>query len=296
MRMSAPLLAAWLMAASPAASQEVARETFSVVGWNDACSVAVRHLGYTSLSDALQDEPVRARIGTITIPPGEETSRTVWAAEWEGAGTWQTAAAKKTVQDLVDAGYKRPGFLEDIREATSDLSDGASLSTATFGMRAKFQWPGGDWRWHQVFYSPLGDCGLFIFSRREEGRPFYRYSLLRLYAPSARILRAKAHLANSRQLFEAGDLEGALAEVETAARLQPELASTRYRHAALLCISGQLNESVSELGEAIRLDAKLARTARRDPDFSEVNGFPKFRALVGDKPDAAHESDEDSRP
>ena len=66
--------------------------------------------------------------------------------------------------------------------------------------------------------------------------------------------------------------------------MQPELASARYRHAALLCLSGQLNEAVSELSEAVRLDAELVEKARTDPDFEEVYGFPGFRGLIRKKP------------
>ncbi|MDD5630186.1 MAG: hypothetical protein PHU21_14050, partial [Elusimicrobia bacterium] len=149
------------------------------------------------------------------------------------------------------------------------------------GLRVKLKWPSADWRWEQVRYSPLSDCGLLIFSRAEDGRPTYSYSLQRFYNPSARRLRAQAHLSNSRLLFERSDLEGALAEAATAAHLQPDLAAARYRHAAMLCLSGQLNESMAELAEAVRFDAKLASRAKSDPDFAEIYDFPRFRALVG---------------
>jgi hypothetical protein len=285
--MRAPLAALFLLAAGPLFGQEVERETFAVLGWNDACSVAVQHFGYGTLGEAIQDEPVSTRIGTLSIPPGEEASRTAWAVEWQGAGSWDKAAAKKSLLDLGAAGYKQPGFMEDIRlhrEGAPHPFEAAILSTAAFSMRAQFKWPGGDWRWDQVLYSPLGDCGLFIYSRREAGRPFYRYSLRRFYNPSVRIQRAEAHMTDSRLLFEASDLPGALAEAASAAHMRPELAAARYRHAAMLCLSGQLNESVAELAEAARLDAKLARQARDDPDFSEVYDFPGFRTAVGQSP------------
>jgi hypothetical protein len=295
--MRAWLGALFLLVAGPLAGQEVERETFAVLGWNDSCSVAVRHFGYATLGEAVQTDPVRTRIGTLTIAPGEDSARTVWTADWKGARTWQKDEAKKALLDLA-ADYKQAGFPEDIRvlrEGDPHPFEAAILSTAAFSMRAPFRWPGGDWRWDQVLYSPLGDCGLFIFSRRDDGRPFYRYSLQRFYNPSVRIQRAEAHLSNSRLLFEASDLPGALAEAACAARMRPELAATRYRHAALLCLSGQLNESVAELGEAVRRDAKLARQARSDPDFSEVSAFPAFRSLMGEKPDADPEDYGDPR-
>lgn len=292
--MRALLWTALFLAAHPVAGQSVERETFAVIGWNDACSVAVQQFGYATLGEAIKDEPVLSRIGTLSIPPGEEASRTEWAVDWRGAHTWNTETARKALQDLVAAGYKRPGFPEDIRvpqEGAPHPFEESIISTAAFSMRARFKWPGGDWRWDRVLYSPMGDCGLFLFSRRDDGRPFYRYTLMRFYNPSVRLQRAAAHLTNSRLLFEASDLEGALTEAATAARMRPDLASSRYRHAALLCLSGQLNDSVSELGEAIRLDPKLTAQARQDPDFAEISGFPRFRALMGHKQEETENDD-----
>ncbi|MCX5796906.1 MAG: hypothetical protein NTY77_15530 [Elusimicrobia bacterium] len=290
--MRALLAAAWLLAAGSAAGSasgpKALGEDLAVLGWNNACSVAIRHIGYGTTGADLLEEPLRTRIGTLTIPPGEDASHGAWAADWTGSHTWNKVAAKKALQELTDAGYKRPGFQEDIRiplEGPPHPFEEVILSTAAFGLRAQLKRPGGDWRWEQVRYSALGDCGLFIFTRRPAGRPFYRYSLLRFYNPSARIQRAQAHMTNSRLLFEASDLEGALAETATAAHLQPDLAANRYRHAALLCLSGQLNESVAELDAAVRRDPKLAARARSDPDFSEVYEFPRFRDLVGDAQD-----------
>jgi hypothetical protein len=285
--MRAPLAAVLLLAASPAAGQAVERETFAVLGWNDACSVAVQQLGYPALGEAIQDEPVLTRIGAITIAPGEDSPRTAWSVDWEGAHTWHKAAVQKALQGLAASGYRRPGFPEDIRspeEGARSAADAVILSTATFGLRAEFKRPGGAWRWDQVRYSPLGDCGLFIFSRREDDHPFYRYFLRRFYSSSARMRRAQAHAENSRLLFAASELEAALAEAAIAARMEPELPAVRYRHAALLCLSGQLNECVAELGEAVRLDRKLAQQARTDPDFEEVYKFPGFRSLLRKKP------------
>ena len=279
---------ALFLAAGPAAGQTVERETFAVVGWNDACSVAIQQFGYAALGAYIKDEPVRSRIGTITIPPGEDAARTVLTVDWTGARSWERDEAKQALVDLIAAGYKNPGFPEDIRAphpgAPHPFED-TILSTATFALRAKFKWPGGDWSWDQVRYSLHSDCGLFIFSRLQDGRPFYRTMLLRFYNPAVRNQRAQAHLTNSRLLFEASDLEGALGEAASAAHMQPELASPRYRYAVMLCLSGHLNESVAELTKAVRLDPKLAAQARADPDFYEVYDFPRFRTLVGDKLD-----------
>ncbi|MBI5241355.1 MAG: hypothetical protein HY926_12855 [Elusimicrobia bacterium] len=285
--MRALICALLALLAAPAATQVVERETFAVIGWNDACSVAVQQFGYAPIGEAVVGEPVRTRIGTITIAPGEESSRTVLTADWSGARTWDRAEAKKVVQDLLAAGYANPGYTEDIRvprkEGPRPYED-VILSTAALQIRAPFKWPGDDWGWDKIVYSPLGTCGLFIYSRRQKGLPFYRTALYRFYNPSARTQRAAAHQTNSRLLFEASDLEGARAEAATAARLQPELAIARYRHAVLLCLSGHLNESVAELAEAIKRDPKLAAKARHDPDFYEVYGFPLFRAAVGEDP------------
>jgi hypothetical protein len=87
-----------------------------------------------------------------------------------------------------------------------------------------------------------------------------------------------------------------LAEAATAAHMQPELALARYRHAVLLCLSGHLNESVEELGQAVKRDPKLAAQARQDPDFYEVRRFPLFRGTVGDEPHPIRYDGKSSRP
>jgi hypothetical protein len=293
------LLCSALFFAAPAAAQTVERETFAVIGWNTACSVAVQQFGYAPIGEALQGEPVRTRIGTITIAPGQETSRTVLAADWSGAGSWNRAEAKKIIQDLIAAGYDDPGYTEDIRVPRKDEPlpfEDLILSTETFQIRAPFKWPGGDWTWDKAVYSPLGTCGLFVYSRRQNGRPFYRTALHRFYNPSVRTQRAAAHQTNSRLLFESSDLPGALAEAATAAHMQPDLALARYRHAVLLCLSGHLNESAAELGQAVKRDPKLADQARKDPDFHEIRRFPLFRSTVGDEPHPIRYDGKSSRP
>jgi tetratricopeptide (TPR) repeat protein len=274
--MRAAIALALLLAAGPVAGQDVERETFMFIGWGDGCSVAFSHYGYPALGVAIHDEPVRALVGTLTVKPGAEETKSDWLVDWEGANTWQATEAKKAVADLVDAGYRQAGSTETIRPG----ADETIVSTQAFSLRSTRGWPGPDWAMSLVHYSPLDNCGLFVFLKTAEDHPFYRYVLRHLYNPGARVQRAKAHLASSQRLFDDGALADALAEAATAAEMAPDLAPARYRHAALLCLSGRLEEAETALAEAVRLDPKYKRQARKDQDFDSLSHSSRFRSIT----------------
>jgi len=285
--MRALLTAVWMLAAGPAAGQSSERETFMVAGWNDACSVGVQELGYAALGEAIQGEPVRTRIGTLTIAAGSEIARSDWLVDWSGANTWRPLETQRALAELARAGYQQPGVTETIRSGRPGARppcEETILSTGTFALRAPTDWPDSAWRWNQITYSPLGTCGLFIFTRSEAGRPFYRAILKRLYNPAALNLRAQAHLDESGLLYEAGDLPGALQEAGIAVQLRPQLAETHYQNAALLCISGRLDEAMASLAEALRLAPRLKASALRDPAFEDVSKLPRFQILTAPAP------------
>ena len=209
------LLLMLLFAASPTSGQEIEREELAVIGWNEACSGALTHFAYPRLGDAAQAEPVRTRIGTITIPPGEQVSRLDWALGWDGPDTWDAAAAKKAIAALIAAGYAQRGFVETVRPG----SDAVLLSSAAFALRPAAPWPPSSWRLARVHYAPLDGCALFVFARAGSEKPVYRTLLGRLYDPGARPARAKVHAEAARRLLAAGELDAALEEDRKSTRL-----------------------------------------------------------------------------
>jgi len=273
-----------LLAAGSALGQTIERETFSVVGWNDACSVAVAHYGYPPLGEGARDEPVLTEIGTFTIPPGEQSARVQWDINWTGVGTWQPGQAARALSDLAAAGYSHAGFAELVRSQRISSQPGPAqvlLSTTVFSMRSTAGWPNRGWNWDQVVYSPLGNCALFVFRADRQGDAFYSFLLLRVYNPSARGRRAQAHLDSAVLAYDTGDLPGALEESAIAAQMVPDMAQARYRHAAMLCLSGRNDESLAELDAALRLDPKLKAKALHDPDFESLRAFSHFQSLTG---------------
>lgn len=272
-----------LLLATPARALDAEREELSVIGWNKACSVAVAHLAYPRLGQAVVGEPIAARIGALTIPPGAEDFTTDWKTDWAGANTWQAGPARKAMQNLIAAGYDHRGFLEEIRP--DPIAPGRGLeelirSTATLGLRATKDWPATDWRMARIDYNRLATCALVIFEKKQDGKPFYRYVLARLYNTQVRAERSRAHLTNGLLLFGAGELPGALAETGIAVSLYPEGPANHYHHGAMMALSGHLEGSIAELGQAIKLKPEYRAQALKDQDFEAVAKHPRFRALM----------------
>jgi len=283
---AAALLAALLI--RPAAAQtdeaEIDHETWSVIGWNDACGVAFEHFYYPKLGQDMTSEPIETHIGTAMIAPGKEDYVARWTFEATGPLSYKESAVAKAEKDLKKAGYGRPGYLDLIQDVpVGDQPELAETinSTVTLQARLTKAWPPQpEWRWAGGSFSPLGTCGLLVFEHRSNPR-HYRLLLLRVYNPRVRLDRAYAHASNARLLFDAGNLETAATEAETAAALAPELPIARYEHAAMLALSGSPNKSVVELGEAIKLDPSYAEKARGDLDFADLKDRQDFRETTG---------------
>jgi len=282
-----PLLLLALLAL-PAAAQmdeaDVDHETWNVIGWNDACGVAFEHFYYPKLGEEMTTEPIETHIGTAMIHPGKEDYVARWTYEATGRLSYKESANIKAEKDLKKAGYNRPGYPELIQDApVGDQPELAEtlLSTETLQARLTKAWPPQpEWRWAGGSYSPLGTCGLLVFEHRSNPR-HYRLLLLRIYNPRVRLDRAYAHASNARLLFNAGNLDVAATEAETAAALAPELPIARYEHAAMLSLTGNPNKAIAELAEAIKLDPTYAEKAKGDLDFADLKDRQDFRETTG---------------
>ena len=277
--MSAQILIALIFAPSLIFAQTVDREELFILGWNDACSVAVAHYGY----HALAQEPILTRIGTLSIPPGKDSFKTAWAADWSGDNTWKPTETENVRRELAFS-HNQSGFPETVQAAPPSsriVLDEILRSTQAFHLRSSAGWPAAPWRLGQIHYSPLGTCGLFIFINDGSPQPFYRYALARLYNPAARITRAHAHDTKALLLLEGGDLENAIQESAVAAQMAPLNAPSRYHHAALLCLSGSLPEAESELAEAVKLNPRYKKEARTDKNFESLFTSPRFKDITG---------------
>ena len=270
------------MFALPAAAIDIEREDYKIIGWNDACGVAVERYAYPKLGQAIYGEPVTTRVGTIAIVTATPVVQTNWMLESDGPNTYDLRAIERLRKDLKKIGFERPGFAERIRldVATSDKPGTADIifSTATLEARPS-EWPGPEWRWAGAEYNPLTTCALLVYARAGE-RERYKFVLTRIYNAASRGDRARAHTTNGRNLFDDGDLAGALTETETGAKTAPELAATRYHYAAMLALSGRDEEAMVELRAAIKRDARFADKAAEDLDFDSLRVRRDFLELV----------------
>lgn len=277
-----------LVLASAAFPQAVERETLRVLGWNKACSVAVEHLGYPFLGDAIQAEPIMTRVGTITIEPGAQKAKEHWLCAWDGRRSFLPEEEREAINKLSKDGYTLPGFTEILRHAIAPERDLPRLiaSTDSFRTQSPGPWPAAGWRLERVYYSPLANtCGLLVYRKEKKTNDFFKLLLVRIGNPAIRFDRAVSRVTNARLLKEKGALADALREAADAAAFAPEHPDARYHHAALLHLAGRIEEAVTELEAAIQIDKRLMKKARQDEDFSGLSWHPRFRLAVGLAPD-----------
>ena len=261
-----------LLLAPHASALNIEREEYKVIGWNDACSVAVERYAYPVLGAAIYGEPITSRLGTLAIVTAQPVVETRWVYEADGPNSYEKFAIGSARRKLRKAGFERPGFDEVIRDSVTVVSPGSAeviLSTAILEARPDF-WPDTrQWRWARAHYNPLGTCALLVYERIGE-RERFKFVLTRIYNASARSDRGRAHTTNGRLLLNDGDLPGALAETEIGARMAPELGATRYHYAALLALSGHDDDSMRELLTAIKIDGRFLEKAAKDADFDSL--------------------------
>jgi tetratricopeptide (TPR) repeat protein len=268
--------------ALPAAALDVEREEYKLIGWNDACSAALERYAFPKSGGATLNEPIMTRVGTLSIIARKPDVETRWALEAGGDGAYDKLAVEALRGELRKAGYDRPGFEEDIRDAALAEPPGPAaviLSTAILQARSG-AWPDPRrWRWGRTHYNPLGTCALLVYEQiGARGR--FQFVLTRIDNARARADRARAHTTNGRLLLNNGDLAGALAETEIGARTAPEAGITRYHYAALLALSGRIDDAMRELLAAVERDGRLAGKAAKDEDFDALRKRQDFRELI----------------
>ena len=271
-----------VLLAGPAAALDIEHEEYIILGWNDACGVAVERYAFPKLGQGIHGEPITSRVGTIAIVTATRVVQTNWALEADGPNTYDRPHIERVRKQLRKVGFEKPGYAEKIRlDAPTAQTPGTGdviFSTASLDAKPD-AWPGPEWRWSAAHYNPLNTCVLLVYERAKE-RQRYKFVLARYENPAARTDRARAHTTNGRSLFENGDLEGGLAETEIGAKLAPELPGTRYNYAAMLALTGRLEESMKELQAAITRDRRYADKARDDEDFDSLKVRQDFLDLV----------------
>lgn len=271
-----------LLLAVPAAAIDIDHEEYSILGWNDACGVAVERYAYPKLGQGIVSEPITTRVGTIAIVTATPVVQTNWYMEADGSNTYDLPHIQRVRKQLKKVGFEKPGFSEVLRldepHGTTPGTADVIFSTASLDAKPE-SWPGPEWRWSAAHYNPLNTCVLMVFEKAAEKRR-YKFVLARYNNAAARTDRARAHTTDGRALFEDGHLRGALAETEIGAKLAPELAGTRYHYAALLALNGRDDDAMKELQAAVTRDRRMAAKAADDVDFDSLRVRQDFLDLT----------------
>jgi tetratricopeptide (TPR) repeat protein len=260
-----------------------AHDEFAFIGWNDACSAALRHVRYPAADDRKPGEPKSWRIGTMTIPPTSPQPVARWDCESRRDPSWSKGRAENAAEALRKT-YRVAGHAEDVRNAPVGPQPGLAdllTTTSSFKPEGRVSWPPPTFRLSRVHYHPLGTCALLVFTKGLPDAFEYRYTLIRLLNPDVRLRRADAHATNGRLLYDKNsDPEGGEEELAIAVRLDPRSAASRYDHALLLSVTGRFDEALVELDTAVRLDKSLIKKAKAAPEFDEIRRDGRFLKII----------------
>ncbi|MFB3812533.1 MAG: tetratricopeptide repeat protein [Terriglobales bacterium] len=88
------------------------------------------------------------------------------------------------------------------------------------------------------------------------------------------------HYDYAVSLINVGDYVGAREHMEKILKQAPKADYAWYGMAVLDCLTGHFEESLKELGEAIRLNPANRYQARNDSDFKNLADDPRFTELL----------------
>jgi len=281
----AVLLAVGALAQEPSSGRaRFGYEEVALVGWNDGCSIAIRHFRYPPSVEGAQVEPNWGRLGTVSLEPDSIRPTTRWAFQVKEGYPFSKGYVLAGVEQLSRGGYKRTGFVERVRpEPVAEGRDLESIIKTTTSLEVGYTVPyaSAPYALSAVHYSPLGTCAFLLFQKPGYPPNLYKYQLVRVPV-EVRRRRAQAHLTNALLLYKkASDTYGALDEAEISAAMDPRLSEARYRYALLLSVHGRFDESLKELHEAVLLDGKWAKEAKIAVEFEDLWKQARFKqALV----------------
>lgn len=258
-------------------------EEVAVLGWNDGCSLAIRHFRFPPSVEGAQVDPVWGRLGTVSLDPGKRQPTVKWQLQVKDGFPYFKGYETAAHDQLTRAGYTRAGLMERIRP--DPIAPGRGLepvirSTASLRVGYSVAYASAPYALSRVHYSPLGMCAFLVFERPGWPPNVHKYQLVRVPL-DARLERARAHLLNSVLLYRNhSDTYGALEEAAIAAATDPRNSEGRYRHALMLAVHGRFEETIKELREAVVLDRKWAEAAREAIEFEDLWKQERFKQAL----------------
>ncbi|MBI3300074.1 MAG: hypothetical protein HYZ75_18055 [Elusimicrobia bacterium] len=264
-------------------------EEFSVLGWGDACSVAVRYMRFPPEGAGLRGVPDAFRAGLMSLPPDGDAQVEDWIYSSDKGTGYASENMSRVVEDLRgERRHDRPGTAERLRSA--HVADQPGLETLLNSTTVfKSDPPLGGFperfRFAAVHYAPLGSCALFEFVDPATPRDGLRTKLVRLPEPGVRRARARAHVTNALLLYRnETDLTAAEAELAVASAMDPQYPLARYNHAILLTLHGRFNAAIESLKAAVKHDGAWAEEASRASEFEPLREDPRFKAVLAGAP------------
>lgn len=257
-------------------------EEVVVLGWNEGCSVAIRHFRYPAVVEGSQADPASGRMGTVTLEPDQSRAAVKWALQVKEGSPYTSHYAAATQTSLQRVGYTRPGYVERVRPEPVVPGKGFERlkSTGSLEVGYALPWASAPYAMSRIHYSPLGTCAFVVFERPGVPPNLFKYQLARVPV-EVRRKRAEAHVAHALALYHRqSDLYGALEEAEIAATMDPRLAQARYHYAALLATHGRNEEALKELREAVLLDDRYVKAATEAVEFEELRKQPRFKKAL----------------
>lgn len=95
------------------------------------------------------------------------------------------------------------------------------------------------------------------------------------------------HYDYAVSLMNGGDYEGARSHLDKIVRQHPKADYGHYGLALLACLTNQVEESLRNLEQAIKLNPSNRFTARNDSDFANMADDPRFTELLYPEPSEA---------
>ncbi len=111
-----------------------------------------------------------------------------------------------------------------------------------------------------------------------------------LETPTLQFKTTEEHYDYAVSLINAGDYVTAREQLDKLLKQNPKAEFVLYGLAALHCLTGRVEESLTALGEAIQAKPALRFQARNDTDFQNLAEDPRFTELLYPDP-AAGESE-----
>jgi tetratricopeptide (TPR) repeat protein len=116
-----------------------------------------------------------------------------------------------------------------------------------------------------------------------------------LREPSASFKTHEEHFDYAVSLMNAGQYEQARGHIEKILKQSPQADFAYYGMAVVECLAGQVESSLRNLSEAIRLNPQNRYQARNDSDFQNMADDPRFTELLYPEPTDMSSSNSEPR-